>query len=173
MAEIPPAVYTSGTHHVEIVVNRGEDGHARYRVLRHDKPLPRYHKPLEERKRLKKARSCYRWVLFREWDKERVKALGGISDTVRYNASQELWEEKQTFHETLTMIPKNAQRLLGRAVTARRQAAEAALKSAQATKAAAQAMASELGMSYADIGEQLGVSKVRICQILTMTPCPR
>jgi DNA-directed RNA polymerase specialized sigma24 family protein len=134
----------------------------------------RYHwsSDLEKIKSLKDVRSYYRWVLFREWDNERIEALGGISDTVRYNARQDLWEEKQTFHETMTMIPKSAQRLLKRAVAARRQAAEAALKAAQATRAAAQAMASELGMSYAEIGKQLGVSKMRVCQILTEMPSP-
>jgi hypothetical protein len=170
---IPPAKYTKGEYRVEIVVAQAEDGHASYQPMMEGKPImqivhccyPQPDEPVPPGRSIEEARRSYRSALFCKWDHERIRALGGISDTVRYNARQDVWEEMQTFHESI-VLPKGPHQKLKRALTARQKAALAARLSVEQTREAAAVMAETLGMSYADIGRMLGISKMRVSQLL-------
>ena len=177
LEQVPPAVYTSGEYDVEITVLEGP---ARYGKASRALFLPtadgspmtywggawnEVQTPVKPQHSLKEARSLARRVLFQRWDHDRVKALGGTGDAVRHNARQQEWEKLQTFRETITLPGADVRRKLRRALTARKKAEEAARQAAQATREAALALCG-VGMYYADVGRLLGVSKMRVCQIL-------
>jgi hypothetical protein len=171
---IPPAVYTGAEYAIEITV---VDGPARYGKARGAWFLPteggrpmvyQWGRNYQTNPRtvapcvsLEDARRLAREVLFHRWNREHVKALGGAS---RYNASQEEWEKLQTFREKI-VFPGGTWPKLRRALAARKRAEEATRQAAQATKEAVEALCG-IGMSYADVGGLLGITRMRVCQIL-------
>jgi hypothetical protein len=174
VGRVSPAVYTAAEYDVEITVVNGPARHGkacRALFLPTENGRPMTYEwdaayetataAVEPCTSLEGARQRAREALFRRWDYARVKALGSAG---RYNASREEWEKLQTFREKV-VFPGAARQKLRRALAARGRAEEAARRAAQATKEAVEALC-EIGMSYADVGGLLGITKMRVCQIL-------
>jgi hypothetical protein len=171
---VPPAVYTAAVYDVEVTVVSGPTRHGkacralflptengRPMAYESDRMYGTVTAAVEPCASLEGARRLAREVLFRRWDRERVKALG---DAGRYNASREEWEKLQTFREKV-VFPGGARQKLRRGLAARGRAEGAARQAAQATREAVEALCG-IGMSYADVGGLLGLTKMRVCQIL-------
>jgi hypothetical protein len=172
--KVPPAVYTAAEYDIVITVVKGYARYGKvYRALflptENGEPMTyrggvrgMVQTPVKPQRSLEDARWWARLVLFRRWDEDRVKALGGNASR---NASQQEWEKLQTFRETIVFPKPSIQKKLRRALTARKKAEEAVRQAAAATKEAVEALCG-IGMYYSDVGGLLGVSKMRVCQIL-------
>jgi hypothetical protein len=76
----------------------------------------------------------------------------------------EEWEALQTFHEKL-IYPPGCAKKLELALDARKKAEAAAKQASEATREAVNAFL-DIGMTYSAIGELLGLTKMRVCQIV-------
>ena len=165
---VPPAEYTTAEYELAIKVV-SVDGRAKYQMMIDGGPMVdrwgSFGREIDPVRSLNRARHELKRAFFRRWDQARIEALGGISETVRYNARREEWEDLQTFCEKVT-LPRGPAAKLRKALAARKKADQAAREAAEATRAVLRGLVGEVGMSLGDAGDLLGISKQRVAQVI-------
>jgi hypothetical protein len=141
------------TLEIELVPDPG--GRAFYRVLEDGQPVPTDDDLFSWRTTAATLWEAWWKARSRAFDRQHSRGTG---------REKEKWEALQTFRERL-ILPRGAQWKLTRALRVREEARRANERAAHATRAAVVSLRS-LGMVQGDIGELLGLTKMRVSQIL-------